>query len=984
MYSMKKIFFLLNFFLAANLFSAAPYKLGENFAQFVLQNGMNVFVMEDFSSPTVRVEYTAKAGFSAQSALNSGFAPLYASLFKNAGIYSAKADAQWLPSFMESECNADSARFYTELLPEELATLFEQLSYSAFAPLFPDSALESELSAVKDSVKENALSIEGFINSAIDSRVFSAAPWKHDSGVYPALFSEQTLSSARVILQEFGRRFYSPQNSALFICGAVKKEAALSLAERTFGKFMPSAKSAEASETMEKGAGQGGSAQKKFVLSDPELSPDMAQAVAQWTGLGMEEADIAALILNSRNSALKISLTKEDALAILGSDYVNADAAHKNSSDRLIIQTLMEKSALNFFEQSALFESLLLSGAANFTTQEFDGAKKFLIENFESSISTSRGFMDLLSQFWAVDGLKNSALSGSGEQGDAESLVQRFLSRPEKIRAVRAEELLFKLQNERPFIFILLNSKAFAPLKSDFAGAGFESVTAKNASWYSQELFSNIRDSLAQKNHGDSKDEEENFLNENIFLKENSNNVFSRTLKNKIPVTVRVQKEGLKSAVSLYIKGGRLFDYHGGRKLPGIESVTIDALAYNIQKAADERYAAGKLCSIPSVTNSTRDTSSLITIECALPDAALMAECIGEALVFTGIRPAELDAFISSRRSGEIIRCGSLQSQLYSAAVQSFYKDSKVKMLYSSDGKFLEGISYNEILENYMRLLDAGRLALIACGNFSSDSEIDEFVFAADKILGNLNSSFKEKEDFSDLADLTSLTNMTNTRLPSRTAQRVRLTHKFLTDISGDKAGPRPAVLIPTTDFSDPVQYWIPCPAAFSEDKCIFDALLTELAAECRKIIGENERFGKMSCRIEQGSPLISFGTLTLFNVRYTSDADSILQSAIANIESRAFDADSVRRIKNEWIKARYGASWQSREAAALIAEKADALRLSGELLSEKSAQGGAAENLFISDYERVHNASHGDFERVFSEYFSGRIYKFYSADGKK
>ncbi|MEE3412120.1 MAG: insulinase family protein, partial [Treponema sp.] len=228
-------------FLAIALFAKSQLfalTMPEGFSRFVLSNGMTVCVYEDFSAPTVRVEYTAKAGFSCQSASTAGYAPLYASLFSKAGIYS-NGSGEWLLDGLASECAADSARYTIDISPNQLEEIFRELGLCAFAPLFQDQELGTKLKEAKESAAQNAFSAEGFINSAIDSRVFSAAPWKHDSGIYPALFQKQGLSEARSILTEIARNYYSPQNSALFVTGAVTKEAALSLAEKTFGSYAP-------------------------------------------------------------------------------------------------------------------------------------------------------------------------------------------------------------------------------------------------------------------------------------------------------------------------------------------------------------------------------------------------------------------------------------------------------------------------------------------------------------------------------------------------------------------------------------------------------------------------------------------------------------------------------------------------------------------------------------------------------------------------
>ena len=506
-------------FFAAITFSqaAAALEVPENFSQALLSNGMTVFVCEDFSAPTVKIEYSAKAGFSSQSADTAGYAPLCSELFAAAGRYSGSgAQGQWLLEGLESECLADSSRHIILGSPNQTEEIFRELSYCAFAPIYPDQDLARIWKEAKERAAQNAFSTEGFINGAIDSRVFSGSPWKHDSGIYPALFERKSLSEARSALSEFSKRFYAPQNSALFVTGAIKAEAALKLAEKTFGNFQPAALAASDDALDANGfQGQKGS-DKKYVLSDPELSPDMAQVVFQYTSLSMEQADIAAAILDARSSALKAVLTSEASLNIRGHDYINAGAAHKNASSRLIIQALLEKgtgiqdgaqkaaqdkkaAADDYFSKAALFEKILRQEIADFSQEEFEAAKNFLCVDFESAAKSPRAFMDLLSQFWAVDGTAKKSFEQSGQAGDAASLLQRFLAREEKIMAQDCEELRFALQAEDPFAFVLLNSKTFAPLSKAFEKDGWQSVTPKNACWHAQEIYEKMMASLAYK-----------------------------------------------------------------------------------------------------------------------------------------------------------------------------------------------------------------------------------------------------------------------------------------------------------------------------------------------------------------------------------------------------------------------------------------------------------------------------------------------------
>lgn len=950
---LKNLLFALALLLPSGLFGL---EMPQGFSQFVLSNGMNVCVFEDFSTPTIRVEYSAKAGFSMQSAATAGYAPLYAQLFSKAGIYSNESD-EWLLDELQSECLADSARYTIDISPNQLEEILTELSLCAFAPIFQDQELGQKLMEAKESAAESAFSAEGFINSAIDSRVFSDAPWKHDSGIYPALFQKQNLSEARAVLSEIAKNYYSPQNSALFITGAVTKQTALALAQKTFGQFSPRPVFVAQESKIEQEA-----AAKKFVLSDPELSPDMAQAVFEYTSLSMEQADIAALILNAPHSSLKKALTEQEALNIRGSDYINADAAHKNACSRLIIQSLLEKSSAGDFEKAALFEKILKEKAGEFSLEEFDAAKYFLVMDFEMAAGNPRGFMDLLSQFWAVDGMAKKSYEQSGQEGDASSLVQRFLARPQRIMAQDCEELKFALQNEDPFEFLLINSQNWQSASDSFEKAGWQSVTAKNASWHSQEMFAVIKSSIEKPVDDDADKESPDIFDQNFYQRALQCG-YSLRLQNGIGIHAKIYPDRATSAVCLYIKGG---EAESAQKEPGLEAVLASVLAQNARKVLAQKIYSGQMKGAANASAQCQDISSLVAIECVKGEEEAALEALGEALFALDIVPSEVDPWLSSRKSAQIIKNQAMPRQLYSAAIKNYYKSPLYKALYSGSQDILAKVSYTQILEAYGKFLDSGRLEIIAVGDF----DLDKLTQKAQEIFGSLSSEWKEKGI------------KAQTKGISKVAQRVKINHTFLTDISADKAGPRPAVLIPTTDFADPVQYWFGAPQD-EKEAAIFDALLLKLRSICQTSFKSSDRYKKMSARIEEKSPLVDFGAITIFNVQYVSDADAIMQASLTQLREELSENTSeegghnaaLDKIKSLWLKKTFEGEDKNLAAAQSMARKLDSARAQGQSFYIQDAVSG--------DYKTVTTASANDFLAVYDACFE-KYCKFYSDAAKK
>ena len=169
---------------------------------FTLENGLTVYVIPDNSSATIHAEIAFKAGFSNQTSSTAGFFPLYLSLFTTS-IPKEKQDIFEICS-MKSQCNKDSTTFSANIPNEMLETFLKSFSMCLEKNQFSDKAIEKMLDAMKSENISYSKSPAAFINGTIESRIFSEQPWKHDSGIYPSIFSSWKPSEARTILYQMG------------------------------------------------------------------------------------------------------------------------------------------------------------------------------------------------------------------------------------------------------------------------------------------------------------------------------------------------------------------------------------------------------------------------------------------------------------------------------------------------------------------------------------------------------------------------------------------------------------------------------------------------------------------------------------------------------------------------------------------------------------------------------------------------------------
>ena len=133
---MRKLLILLVFLLTLPLFSTPATAVQE----YTLENGMQLFILEDSSDAQIHIEYTCRAGFSSQTQSTCGFFKLYTRLVQATN-----------PSlnFSDVQCNADSSRYFIETSPSQLNDTLFALSDAVFSADFSDEVLKSQLAALK-------------------------------------------------------------------------------------------------------------------------------------------------------------------------------------------------------------------------------------------------------------------------------------------------------------------------------------------------------------------------------------------------------------------------------------------------------------------------------------------------------------------------------------------------------------------------------------------------------------------------------------------------------------------------------------------------------------------------------------------------------------------------------------------------------------------------------------------------------------------
>lgn len=928
---MKKIILAIFLAFSAFLYAESNFLNEYNYAEYTLENGMQIFVLEDFSSAPVQVEFSVHAGISAQNPATTGFFPLYTRLFK----YGAEKN-----SFLQnltSECSADSSNYRISVSPELVPSTFEILARCAFSPFFAEKDILREYSALKNEIMQYAPTPAAFINTAIDSRIFSETPWKLDSGIYPQIFTKSTAAEIRSILSRIGKFWYTPQNSAIFVSGPVKKEEIYALAEKTFGSYKPAASFALPEKVTATGK------TRKFIMHDLQFSEDMTQIVIEYTGLNFNQASLAAVAYNSDSSTLKKSLCAEHILNIRGPEYINVSSTRHNGCARLIFQTLLEQNLRSPVEQAETFIEAIKKSPETTDSSEYQAARKILHDNFRESTENSTNFINSLAYFWAIDPL----LPGNDEKEIL--LAQKLLSQPEKITSTDENSLKTSFENETPFIFVLVNTKNFKKYKSDYKRLGYEEINSKNGSWFTQELYKNALKEISAEKKEIEQQKAESESARNIFLEENRNSLKTIELSNGIPVTVKTNRMTNGVSILVSIDGGSLAD----KNRPGFQNVMANAIASNIRKEIIKYKTQQIISGNPAVYAETSFSDSKIIVECAKEDISLCIRSISDALIFGEISPAEADSYVYSAQTQKRLSRASPLNQMTFRAIKYFYDSNFIRNIFDTEKEILQKTSYNDILAEYPKFLDASLYSIVIAGN--TDSEAVRYIL--EESLGILAAQTTRN-------DSQRKESVPKPDFPAKTRKiNLKIRHLFYTDVKAEDAGPMPAVLVPTKNFADPVQYWFKAPETDSEEAVIFDALILRLSENLNNAGAETKIF----------LPAKDFrcGGITFLNVEHTNYIEETYKKTLSEFVKKMEDSEpsvfEAERTKNAWILSRLSGSKTNTGTAKII---------SSSKTDEKN---------YLDEYEILERAGSKDFLRALNEYFPPEpLLQIFSSDSKK
>lgn len=731
---------------------------------YQLENGLEIYILEDSENPIIQVSYVAKAGFSVQTQENAGFPELASSLFFKSSSLNQN-DIKVLQN-LSTELKSDSAIFRATCTLGNLEKSIALFSQAARNPSFTDEVLQSEYLSLKLRVQENINNELAYINSSIDNVLFNE-PWKQDTVLYSGINQNLMIPEIRRNLQSIYTQFYTPEKSAIFITGAIKADSIYYLVKKYFESWNKSVFTVPETNSTLKNLET-----KKYVLKSNNFSTDFNQLIIQYPKEGLFSDIKSCGTMQLASLALENSSQFKNAVVnttsgLYDETYIYSGFTENGSASRVILQALMLN---NEVSPTLQVENILenINKGKVILESEFQKEKTKLLSQENSSRSDIKTLYNALVSSWGYGG------------------TEYFYSYLDYIKTLNLSDVQSVFDFE-PYIFLLVNSKTYSTFEEDFKNQGYV-------------LLENVTKFTEEQNQNTEMPEQEivsSFYTENI----NSFNFYK--LENKIPVIEKQSKNQESFTLHLIINGGELFHAEN----PGLETITIKYLANNIKKLLEQEDLSFDF----SISTETKIYNSSINITCAKDDIETLFKVISQALYFDNLTAGKADELIFAENYNYRLNSASTSTQLFTSGMETIFSGTKLESLFKTEDSLLSSINFIEIYKSYTELLDANRFTVVCLGNIPTNlKSILENTFGSLKALNLVKNNTKIEPIISNL---------------TRTVQIKRI---FSTDIKAEDAGPRPLKLIPTTVFTDPVDFYFESPNKQSDEYLYFLALLTD------------------------------------------------------------------------------------------------------------------------------------------------------------
>jgi len=454
--------------------------------RYRLDNGLELFVLENHAVPLTRVQITFRCGSITQEPETAGLFHLYEHmLFKGNSRYRTETEfsaamtelgvAEW-----NGGTSTEYVTYYFTVPSDKTEAGLEFWSYAMREPSFDPAELTVEQAVVANEINGFLSDPDHIYSAAMDKALFGTYPWRRDIGGNEAVVRAATVQN----LRDIQATYYLPNNGALFVGGDVDPESVYAMVQKWYGEWKAGV---DPWETPAKAHPMPGVTKPVYLAYPDESLPEgIAYIEVRYRGpdVIMEPeptyaADVWGYLIQAPGGRFKTNIF-DTVPALYEKDYIGGYYYTQRDGGQVSFYTYafidpalpLAQRARTAFKDAVVAGEIkaMVTDPAYFSEAAFSIVKQKMEDEQIINLETPEKFIETLSFWWAV------------------ASSEYFFEYVPNMKKVEHKDIVAFLEkfvlSNLEVIAVRLNPADFGLESASLATAGFVTVTPETAFWW--------------------------------------------------------------------------------------------------------------------------------------------------------------------------------------------------------------------------------------------------------------------------------------------------------------------------------------------------------------------------------------------------------------------------------------------------------------------------------------------------------------------